>query len=348
MPKNRFSIQLFNAVRKNRIDKVQRLLTRGARVNYRDNSGHIPLHFAASPEIASLLLRAGADVHARDCDADTSLHGTMTVELASLLVEHGADINAVDDIGYTPLSYAIDNDNLIMAQFYLQHGALPMPVGERDQTALHGVQSPGMVDFLLQTGIPIDLPDEYGDTPLHCAAQEGSEEVVASLLAHGASIEAKNAGGQTPLYKAIGVGAAEVVNLLLTYGARVDIEDHRGYTPLHHAAIWHDEDIIAHKSSMDTAATIPKAFADHAVIAELLLKHGADPNATGQDMRTPLHCAVLNGFRAVAQKLLDTGANPALRDREGHTPPDYIATPVPFLHWEGVRKDISGLQRLFV
>jgi ankyrin repeat protein len=46
-------------------------------------------------------------------------------EEAKLLILHGANVNAQTDIGTTPLHCAAMNCNIELAQFLLEHGALP-------------------------------------------------------------------------------------------------------------------------------------------------------------------------------------------------------------------------------
>jgi len=54
-----------------------------------------------------------------------------------------------------------------------------------------------------QASIPVDQPDEYGDTALHAAAQNGRNEIVKYLLAKGANPNVRNKVGSTPLHKLV-------------------------------------------------------------------------------------------------------------------------------------------------
>jgi hypothetical protein len=56
-----------------------------------------------------------------------------------------------------------------------------------------------------------------GDTPLHLAARNGYEDVVALLLACKAPANARNRSGDTPLHDAVRKGHSDVVALLLPY-----------------------------------------------------------------------------------------------------------------------------------
>ena len=51
----------------------------------------------------------------------------------------------------------------------------------------------------------------------------------------------------------------------------------------------------------------------------VLLKHGANPNITSSDDRSPLHWAAFRGFVDIMEILIDAGADPSLLDKDGLT-----------------------------
>lgn len=82
----------------------------------------------------------------------------------------------------------------------------------------------------------------------------------------------------------------------------VHVVDQRGWTPLHRAAWW-----------------------GHRDVAEVLVEHGANPNARSDKGVTPLHIAAYKGRKSVVEYLLDHGADPSVRDNFGCTPPGEAA-----------------------
>ncbi len=138
-----------------------------------------------------------------------------------------------------------------------------------------------------------------GETPLHAAANAGSERCVALLLAAGADPDAAANDGQTPLHHAAcSWGSPHVIDLLCASGADASAtQPPLGLTPLHSAVIVRRYEQI-----------------------EALLKNGAPPNAPDASGRGPLHCAVERSDRYATELLLAAGADPNARDAAGATP----------------------------
>lgn len=101
------------------------------------------------------------------------------------------------------------------------------------ETPLHFCAVEGLasgVRFFAEAGIPVDAPNELGDTPLVDAASLGKLEVVRLLLWHGASPNATSRTRGNVLHHAVTRGHAEVAAALLDAGARADYALDRGET----------------------------------------------------------------------------------------------------------------------
>jgi ankyrin repeat protein len=57
-------------------------------------------------------------------------------------------------------------------------------------------------------------------------------------------------------------------------------------------------------------------------LAKYLLGKGADKDAQGKNLRTPLHQAAIDDNEAVAKLLIDAGADKGSKDKKGRTPWD--------------------------
>lgn len=123
--------------------------------------------------------------------------------------------------------------------------------------------------------------NNYGNTPLHCAAFYGREKAAEFLLDKGADINARNNKGKTPLFCAVAGGKKELVDLLLSNGADVNAKDNENNTPLHYAV----------------SKTCLK-------IIHKLLENKANVSLRNLQGKTPLKMAIENGYKDIIEILI--------------------------------------------
>ena len=117
-------------------------------------------------------------------------------------------------------------------------------------TALHLAASKGhmgIVQLLLDTGIPINAPNKDMSTSLHIAVAANNLSMAGLLLEKGATPENKNALGQTALHLAVEKGDVGLVSLVLDYlngSEEVDARDCLGQTALHRAVAMGWEEVV--------------------------------------------------------------------------------------------------------
>ena len=111
----KLTCELFGAVRKDDIGRIEALIEAGADVNgAAPKTGYTPLMWSTSAEATRTLLHAGANVHARDREGHTSLMWVISknnvpdeaARIANELIDAGADLKAQDKKGQTPLYWA--------------------------------------------------------------------------------------------------------------------------------------------------------------------------------------------------------------------------------------------------
>ena len=169
-------------------------------------------------------------------------------------------------------------------------------------------------------------------TPLIKASWEGRRDIIKYLLAKGANVNAHNGDGQTALMQAVVRGFDDVVELLITGGADVKARDSRGMTAFVFAAdsaaleiadvlIKHGADPDAVDSSGITAL-MTAADQGNEEVVRYLVKAGAKVNKITQleyGGQTPLTGAAMMGQVGTVKALLELGADPALKMKDGAT-----------------------------
>ncbi|OQS00254.1 serine/threonine-protein phosphatase 6 regulatory ankyrin repeat subunit A-like, partial [Thraustotheca clavata] len=165
---------------------------------------------------------------------------------------------------------------------------------------------------------------ENGDSPLHIAAFNGHDRVVALLLSKHASPNILNHQSRTPLHMATIKNNRDVVTLLLEYNADNDM------TPLMFAAMKdHTElaqillNVNAQVDSVDrnNQTALIFASANNAEdIVKLLLDRHAYVNHDDIRCRTPLYVAACYGFFNIVKQLLDTNADVNRPNTDHRTP----------------------------
>lgn len=209
------------------------------------------------------------------------------------------------------------------------------------------------------TGPDLDIPmDDKAHTALIWASTLGRLPLVRRLVSGGANIRRVNVGGETALMR-----AASAVNnydnqtfpeLLEVLGSTIDMRDGRGRTVLHHIAI---------ASAIKGRNRACKYYLES--LLEFVVRQGSGPSSTqnsfangidssqgknktiglarfmseivnSQDISgdTALNMAARNGNRALAQQLLEVGANPSIANGGGLKPTDFGV--------EGLHGDMSA------
>ncbi|XP_069825414.1 ankyrin repeat domain-containing protein 50-like isoform X2 [Dendropsophus ebraccatus] len=258
-------------------------------------------------EVLQLLLLARPKIDGESLVEDsTALKRTLERGISlEFLLETGGGLNQRDRAGRTLLAAGAHTGNLDAVNLMLSRGADLEATDEDGQTPLGLAAHQGhlpVVELLLEHGARHDHSDGLGWTPLRAAAWGGHTEVVESLLAFGAQPDTSGADGRTALRAAAWGGHEGPVKALIRAGAEIDRADEEGRTPL-----------------------MAAAYMGHGAVAELLLKSGADINQCDGDGRSALAVACLcvpTGQRhpQLVSVLLDHGADPELRDKEGLTP----------------------------
>ncbi|XP_033762636.1 26S proteasome non-ATPase regulatory subunit 10-like [Pecten maximus] len=125
-------VPLLFAVRDNKPKEAIRLLKEGAEVDYKDQTGCFPLHYAAQKgyiDVVDLLLEKGAETFAWDKNGQTALHKAAMqghVNAIISLVARGARVDIIDRTGRLALEYAVRSKHVAAVKLLCQFGSEPL------------------------------------------------------------------------------------------------------------------------------------------------------------------------------------------------------------------------------
>ncbi|KAF5642059.1 ankyrin unc44 [Fusarium sp. NRRL 52700] len=165
------------------------------------------------------------------------------------------------------------------------------------ETALHVAADNGLLDAvqtLINFGAIVSVKDHLQRQPLHLACRGGHKEVVELLIERGADKEAREFQDATPLDVASWHGRSGIVKLLIAKGAEVLVKDRNGWSPLYSAS----------RSGHEAAVRL------------LLGKDSSNiDNPVSDNRLTPLLAAIEDGHEQVAMTLIEMGANREIKDK---------------------------------
>jgi len=167
------STPIFAAVETGNVEILRLLLDAGAKVNIRNNERETPLMSLdedATPELVDLLLRYGAKVNQVSKNGDTALinaAASARPDVVKALIEAGANLNAQDDTGMTALMKAADENNLENARVLILAGADVNLVANDGESAWDKAEADSELEKFLEThGGKVEKEDGASDTEM--------------------------------------------------------------------------------------------------------------------------------------------------------------------------------------
>lgn len=188
--------------------EIERLLNKGADVDFGTADGVTPLIFAVAsgkPEAVDAVLSYNPEIERVTDDFETALMVAVKndyFEIAEKLIRAGADIEFRDRHGATPLHYA----------------------------ALYGFT--GISDMLLYYDADINTETTDGSSPLLASVWAGNVMIADLLLQNGSLMEKKDNEGFTPFLLAAYFGDTLIMDLLYKKGADIFARTKKGYNSL--------------------------------------------------------------------------------------------------------------------
>ena len=298
---------------KSTIQDIEVVIKCGAKINDSVKRGLKPLHYAVYGDYVpcvQFLIEKGADVNTTDDIGYTPIHlCARKGNLASMevLIQNGAIVhsfNADDDdakgLGYTtvePLNLALENNHADCVRLLLENGARPDHqyfMGR--EISLVPLENLECVEILLMYGADPNVFNRCGTSPLMKACRQQNIDACRMLLKYGAEVDLQcppRFEQRTALHFAIDKGNIGIIHMLLRKGASTSCPGGYKFAALHAAVLKDRPDIcemlIRWRAAVDektdeNATALMLACATPSLkqqkeLVELLLQHGADPNA---------------------------------------------------------------------
>jgi ankyrin repeat protein len=310
------------AVRGNDVGVAQQLLRAGADAKAANRYGVQPLMLAAvngSAELIDLLLEAGADANASLPNGGETVLMTAARTgqpgAVKVLLAHGAQVNAHEsEYGETALIWAAEEDRAEAVALLVGAGA-----------DINGRSAPTRFsrERLGQSVLP-----KGAWTPLMYAARQGSLAAARTLAEKGAALDLTAPDGATALVLAIINTHYDLAAMLLEKGADPNVADVTGMAALYAAVDmntvpWaHGRAAPKFRDRLDGLGMI-RMLLDYSADVDAKLKApkpqrqhtSGDPNLGAG--ATPLMRATKAGDLPVMRLLLEYGADPAVKMKDG-------------------------------
>ncbi len=172
------------------------LLKYGASLDLKDEAGNTVLHKALTWRTLNFAIDNNANSNARNNKGQTPLHTQTNLNQFVLrkMINNGGDINSQDLEGKTPLMTNLN------PKLFLKEGANPFIVDKYGRNALfYNTES---IAAFADYGLPFDIVDHDGETPLTYAAKKASRDhkqkpFFYALINAGANPLIKNKNGET-------------------------------------------------------------------------------------------------------------------------------------------------------
>mmetsp|Transcript_725 Transcript_725/g.1253 ORF Transcript_725/g.1253 Transcript_725/m.1253 type:complete len:449 (+) Transcript_725:335-1681(+) len=244
-------------------------------------------------------------------------------------IENGLSVSSRDSKGNTCIIIASGRGQTETVQYLLSKGANPEDSTQfgifEGKSCIGWASSQGRVEtveLLINAGTDPNRAPEVGvfagKTALMWASSQGRLEVVKALLAAGVDVDytssSGNFQGKSSLMWASSQGRMETVEALLEAGADVNAVDVDGVSALMWAAGSEATGEEGHKKGIFERAT-----KGHVRVVQLLLQYGANPDMRDKDGITATMFACYHGHVGAVQVLLNWGSNADYMSREGKT-----------------------------
>ncbi|MFQ5527434.1 MAG: ankyrin repeat domain-containing protein [Thermoanaerobaculia bacterium] len=328
---------LLEAIDNNKLEAVRLLTAADADVNDTEWQRKTPLLRAAGrgrEGIVKHLLGEDASANVPGPNDQTPLMAACQgnhFKTAKALVANGANVNARDRLGRTPLMIAILEDRPKLIKLLKKKDATE---GESDARLIQATRigNQAQVKYWLSQGADADAVGVHRERPLVEACKRGAYGIAKELLEQGADANGTATAGTRPLTAAAAGSSAELIDLLIEHKADIEGQGSHQRTALMVAAeegreasdpsgesvlealLRHGANVNARDVNADSALILAAAAGKLEALGTLVDAPGIAIDAAGEERRTALMAAAVNGHGNGVARLLAQGAAVDARD----------------------------------
>lgn len=165
----------------------------------------------------------------------------------------------------------------------------------------------------------VNATDKKGRTALMRAACFGHEEIVEQLLKTEAQVDIQDRWGNTALHYASHIGNLKIAKLLLDAEAQV-LTNKEGNSPIHYASKNYFNRRVWNSGTENLCWDKYSHVSHDSELLSIMLRSNVEINAQDLYGNTALHHACKCGSRKKVLMLLEAGADPNIKNKEGFTP----------------------------
>jgi|GEM_PF-5843276 len=313
-------------------------------LNRPDYYGNTPLLLAISSgkeKYVKRLIEKKADLNLGRKLANTPIiYAAMKnrYEIAKLLVENGAKINIKVSQGYDLLYYLCrmtDSGSTSFMKYMMKYKPdLKRKYGYLKENALivaAKYKNSEKVELLLKAGINVNSTNKSGNSALHYASMYNDEKTIELLVKRGADLFLKNRMGHTPLHSSIRYGKNDKI-YIFSYYKDFSMVNEKKQNLLHLSITRNSESSFdyflnngADPEGMDYNMDRPLHYAARSRntdFIDALMGRKVELNPKNKSGLTPLHYSFMRNNLVASRKLLEYGADPAIKDNSSRTPFD--------------------------
>ncbi|XP_046566139.1 ankyrin-1-like [Haliotis rubra] len=250
-------------------------------------------------ELVNYLIGKGIDIQTKDTNGNTALHAACArghFEIAKVLIEKGLSFNEKNTRAMSPLDLAIINTHYGVTCVYDHWYAVSKCHPGISMISLHHICRDNKIQLLYNSEIVFAEKDSDGNSALHVACEERSEEIVQLLIIAGAWLLVFNNHGEAPVHIACHGPCLKAMIDAIHKKIKVKVlslRDKNGNTPLH---------LVIRAQNLGNLC--------------ILLDNNVDVEMVNSFHQTALHIACYGGNVNVVEKLLGAGASVIAVDKK--------------------------------